>query len=195
MITWSLSSEVLEWVSECSYLIISSQPNRFLAAMLLRRGFPPNSRAGDFCVLHLTGANNRQVFWKGEGKLADRCKVTCRRTRGGPRGTAGLLPSLLLTERCPKGSPGGCRPSPGTLELPEAWGFRAGLSRLWASEQSGELGSPRRGPPRPEHSRGSFACGGEAFGFGGAQSRAGRRPGSRCDAREGRVIRFQQGVP
>lgn len=68
MTTWFLNSDVLEWVSDHSYLIISLQPNHILAAMLLRRGVLPDSRAGDFCVLHLTGFNKRIEFWKGEGK-------------------------------------------------------------------------------------------------------------------------------
>lgn len=62
MITWSVSRKVLEWVSDYSYLIISLQPNHFLAAMLLRRGFLPDIRAGDFRVLHLTRFSNRKVF-------------------------------------------------------------------------------------------------------------------------------------
>ena len=67
MITWLLSSDVLEWVSDHSYLIISLQSNLLLAAMLLR-GVLPDSRAGVLCVLHLTVFNYRKLFWKGEGK-------------------------------------------------------------------------------------------------------------------------------
>lgn len=54
-------------MSDHSYLIISLQPNVFLAAMLLRSVLP-QSREGDFCVLHLTVFNYRIELWKPEGK-------------------------------------------------------------------------------------------------------------------------------
>lgn len=68
MTTWSLNSDALEWVSDHSSLIISLQPNHILAATLLRRGVLPDSGAGDFGVLHLTGFNKREDLGKGEGK-------------------------------------------------------------------------------------------------------------------------------
>ena len=126
MITWPLSSEVLAWMSDHSYLIISLQPNLFLAAMLLRSVLP-QSREGDFCVLHLTVFNYRIVLWKPEGR-------TCLEALGHPQklkrgGSQPLpLPSRLLRERRPKsGGRGKSRALPETWVCPKSGASSTGL--------------------------------------------------------------------
>lgn len=76
MITWPLSSEVLEWMSDHSYLIISLQPNLFLAAMLLRSVLPQSGES--LLCSSFTVFNYRIVLWKLEGK-------TCLEALGHPQ--------------------------------------------------------------------------------------------------------------
>lgn len=179
MITWTLSGEVLECVSDYNHLIISLQPNHFSAAMLLR-GILPDIRARDFCVLHLTGFNNRTVSGKGRGKPARRRKVTSRLAREGPRDTAPRLSAFngAMPERLWLGQ----------IEA-LAWDARvaisSGLPHLGAEPLKWLLSSPRRGPPRPDVSRGSPAGGGEALRPGCWQLKALRRPGGGRGAKKG----------
>ena len=61
--------------------------------MLLSRGVSPDSRAGDFGVLHLTGFNKRVEFWKGEGENLPVGIRSPPDERGAGRGPLPLLPA------------------------------------------------------------------------------------------------------
>ena len=165
MITWPLSSEVLEWMSDHSYLIISLQPNLFLAAMLLRSVLP-QSGEGVFCVLHLTVFNYRIVFWKPEGK-------TCLEALGHPQklreaGRQPLpLPSRLLRERSPKsGGRGRSRALPEIWVCPKYGASFAGLfepPQSRACEEAAWLAPTRPAASRSLAELPSSADRGEAF--------------------------------
>lgn len=125
---------------------------------------------------------------KGRGKPACRRKVTSRRAREGPRDTAPRLSAFngAMPERLWLGQ---------IKAL--AWDARVAISprlpHLGTEPLKWQLGSSRRGPPRPDDSRGAPAGSREAFGLGCCwQSKAPRRPAAAVAPEREWVPRFQR---
>lgn len=112
-------------MSDHSYLIISLQPNLFLAAMLLRSVLPQSGES--LLCSSFTVFNYRRVLWKLEGK-------TCLEALGHPQKLRGAgrrplpLPSRLLRERSQKsGGRGTSRALPEMWLCPKSGASSAGL--------------------------------------------------------------------